>query len=455
MKKNEVKKNVAEIVTQRFIEALSLGNVPWFRPWELWSSWSRLTGNDYQGANLLTLSGGEYVTFKQAKEQGIKINKGAKSEMIVKYTDYMQKISADKLEEHAKTIAYYENQGKVEHLEDGSVKIPAKSIRYYNVFNVETCTNAEVKHEHKQPKHEWQPVDKAEAIAEAYRAMYKITLEHCGNEAYNRDSLLEGGHVQLPKREQFERVEEYYSTLFHELIHSTADHVKRDKSKYHADKKARAREELVAEIGAAYILSFLGMETNYSVANSQAYVGNWAKRLESDPNAILWATPKAIEAAELIFKAAGIDPNAEETSEESSEPAHVPQIFTIRGEIFPACPAPAEAQAEFNAKAIAKAKAGKLTKANYKIVKSCKGNKITEEVSGYVTIIDGEAVGVQKNLSLWVVTDLKSGLGLTRPENTRAKALKEAEETITAFCEKLDSIRTDFISKNVELLKAA
>ena len=294
-KKDENKKTVAEIITQRFIEALSLGNVPWFKPWEMWSSWSRATGNDYRGTNAMLLTGGEYVTFKQAKEQGISIEKGAKSEMIVKYTEYMRKISKEDFAAQGLTVT--------DRVEDCGefYKIPAKSVRYFNVFNVERCTDAEPKHEHKQPKHEWEPVEKAEAIADAYREAHNVTLEHCGNKAYNRDSILEGGHVQLPKREQFKRVEEYYSTLFHELIHSTADYVNRDKSKYHRDKKARAREELVAEIGAAYILSYLGMDTDFSIANSQAYVGNWAQALESDPNAILWAAPKAIEAANLIL----------------------------------------------------------------------------------------------------------------------------------------------------------
>ena len=49
------KKTVAEIITQRFIDALTGGQVPWIRPWEQWTSWSRATGNDYRGANQLTL----------------------------------------------------------------------------------------------------------------------------------------------------------------------------------------------------------------------------------------------------------------------------------------------------------------------------------------------------------------------------------------------------------------
>jgi len=414
MKKNDNKKTVAEIVTQRFIDALALGSVPWFRPWEMWSSWSRATGNDYRGANAMLLTGGEYVTFKQAKEQGIKIEKGAKSEMIVKYTEYMQKISKADFEAQGLTVT--------DRVEDCGefYKVPAKSIRYYNVFSVDRCTDAEPKHEHKQPSHEWEPVAKAEAIADAYREAHNITIEHCGNKAYNRDSLFEGGHVQLPKREQFKKVEEYYSTLFHELIHSTADFVKRDKSQYASSKKARAREELVAEIGAAYILSFLGMETEYSVANSQAYVGNWAKALKSDPNAILWAAPKAIEAAELILSAA---------PEEGEEPETMP------------------AETEYNAGAIEQAKAGKLTKGEFYITINGKEGAKAEKVAGYVTEINGVAVGFHKRSSAWIGTDLKSGAGITAPHSTRAAAIQQAEEITTRYGEKLQSMRASFTDK--------
>lgn len=328
VKKNE-KKTVAEIVTQRFIDALNGGVIPWVRPWEMWSSWSRVTGNDYRGANLLTLSGGEYVTFKQAKEQGITINKGAKSEMLVKYTEYKKTIDKDDLEKAENIFRYSADQ--IEDLGNGKVKVPARSIKYYNVFNVESCTDAKVKHDHKQPKHEWQPLEKAEEIANNYCKVYGVDIEHGGNQAYNRDNTLTtGGHVQMPKREQFSKVEEYYSTLFHELTHSTADQVKRDKSRYHADKKARAREELVAEIGAAYIMSFLGIESEFSVENSNAYARSWAKALKSDPNAILWAAPKAIEAAELILSASPLPEEPEKG--EKKKPAKKEKVYTKAAE---------------------------------------------------------------------------------------------------------------------------
>ena len=280
MAKN-TKRNWTEEIANRFISELENGTVPWFKPWDMWKSWSRGTGNDYQGVNQLMLTGGEFVTFNQIKDAGGKLNKGSKGQKVVFYKSYEKKLVDEETGE--------------EFIQFGKV------LKAYTVFNVED-TDLEQKHDKKQPAHKWDANTKAEEIAGAYAEQYQIKINHGGNQAYNRDALgAFGGIVQLPRKEQFSEPAEYYSTLFHELTHSTARHVDRDKSKYSSDKKARAREELVAEIGAAYIMSFLGIESSFSGANSGAYVRNWAQVLKDDKAAILYATPKAIEAANLIL----------------------------------------------------------------------------------------------------------------------------------------------------------
>ena len=69
------KKTATEIIADKFIKLLENGVTPWVKPWANWTSWSRLTGNDYNGANALLLSGGEYATFKQVMDSGGKIKK--------------------------------------------------------------------------------------------------------------------------------------------------------------------------------------------------------------------------------------------------------------------------------------------------------------------------------------------------------------------------------------------
>lgn len=296
-KKNAEKKTVAEIITQRFIDALEGGKVPWIRPWDRWTSWSRATGNDYKEANQLSLSGGEYVTFKQAKEQGIEIKKGSKAEVIVKYTDYMRTYTPEQWETEKQYHAWDIATGKVEYLEDGKVKAPAKSVRYYNVFNVDTCTDAEIKHDKKQKRHEWNAIEEAEAIAAGYIEREGLTVKV----ESNQPCYWPAGHmIETGRKEQFSRPAGYYSTLFHEMVHSTMRTLKRPSGAAKGS-KGYAREELVAEIGAAYIMSYLGIEDELTEMNSNEYVRGWATKLGSDPNAILWAAPKAIEAANLIL----------------------------------------------------------------------------------------------------------------------------------------------------------
>ncbi len=301
-KKNTNKKTVAEIVTQRFIDALEKDSIPWIKPWDDWKSWSRNTGDFYQGANLLTTSGGEYITFNQAKAEGIKINKGAKSEMIVKYTEYMRKISKEDFQ-----AAGYVVTDRVEDHGD-FYKIPARSVKYYNVFNVTECTDAEQKHDHKQPRHEWDAIEEAERIQKAYIEKSGLDVQTAGNQPLYSPS---GHYIVTGRPEQFKSAAAYYSTSFHELIHSTQKELNRETGAAFrgSDGKAKAREELVAEIGAAYLMSYLGIENGYSINNSEAYVKSWISNLKNDPNAILWAAPKAIEAAELILAAAGVKVN--------------------------------------------------------------------------------------------------------------------------------------------------
>lgn len=286
------KKKAADVIAEKFIEKLERGTMPWIRPWELWTSWSRLTGNDYRGANILLLSGGEYVTMKQVNAEKGKVNKGAKSEQIVHYKEYEKDVT-----DQYETMDSF-SKAKCRTAEDGRMMMRCKSLRYYNVFNVKD-TDLEQKHEHKNVKHEWDACEKAEQIIKDYSEKYEVKIEHGSNKAYE----VGGTRVVLPEREQFKDAPRYYSTAFHELIHSTAEKVseKRDLSKYGSDKKIRAREELVAEIGAAYIMSYLGIETFLTDENSAAYAKSWAKNLKDDKSAILYAAPKAIEAAEMII----------------------------------------------------------------------------------------------------------------------------------------------------------
>lgn len=291
MKKNNIeKKNAADIIAAKFIEKLEHNIVPWVKPWEHWTSWSRSTGNEYRGINILLLSGGEFATFKQIKEAGGKVNKGAKAEQIVNYTEYSRKVSDIDSLTPAELARVYTD-------ENGETRIKCKSVRYYNVFRLDN-TDLKQKHDKTAGKaHEWDALVQAEKIIKAYTEAAGIDINHGSNQAFATG----GFAVTLPTREQFASAAAYYSTMFHELTHTTATVQGRDLSGYHKSRKERAREELVAEIGAAYIMSYLGIETDFTEANSAAYMKSWAANLKDDSSAILYAAPKAIDAAEQII----------------------------------------------------------------------------------------------------------------------------------------------------------
>ena len=111
--------------------------------------------------------------------------------------------------------------------------------------------------------------------------------------------------VVVPKINQYEIVEEYYSTTFHELTHST---MKKSRCDREEDNKMAAfgskdysREELVAELGAAMLCTYTGLDSEKAFKNSVAYLKGWLKALKSDNKMIVWASSRAEKAARYII----------------------------------------------------------------------------------------------------------------------------------------------------------
>ena len=109
--------------------------------------------------------------------------------------------------------------------------------------------------------------------------------------------------IVLPIRKQFVSTAEYYSTVFHELTHSTG-HKSRlnrlDRTAFFGT-EAYSKEELVAEIGAATLVNFCGLETPASFRNNAAYIQNWLQVLKNDTRFIVSAAGKAEKAVNLIL----------------------------------------------------------------------------------------------------------------------------------------------------------
>lgn len=286
--------DVAKMVTDRIIEQMESGQIPWEKPWVGTNgAWSRSTGKYYSLLNQLMLPAGEYATIKQINEAGGKVNKGSKAKQVVFWKMLKKTETNDAGEEVEKTIPI---------------------LRYYNVFNVETDTNLEVKHEKVIEPSGVDPIEGLENIKSDYCERGAVTFdEERGDRAFYAPMI---HRVVVPEKAQFENVAEYYSTVFHELGHSTGHHTllgRIDPSHVSAfGSDDYSREELVAELTACAVLANTGVETSSSFRNNTAYIQSWVRALKEDAKAIVWASSRAQKAYNLIM-------NIEEESESADE----------------------------------------------------------------------------------------------------------------------------------------
>lgn len=267
------------MVTDRIIEELEKDVIPWKKPWKSISNgaYNRVSKKPYSLLNQLMLKHeGEYATFKQWQEMGGKIKKGAKSEFVV----FWKMLS-------------------VEEEKDGAIitkTIPM--LRYYNVFHISQVEGIEPLEAVETIYNE--PIEEVEKVKNGYSVRENIQfIEEVGNKAFYSPS---GDYICIPCKEQFEKINEYYSTAFHEMIHSTGHKKRLDRlvnAKFGSEKYSK--EELVAEIGSAMILNELGIETTDTFENSTAYIQNWLQVLKNDSKFIVSASGKAEKAVKYII----------------------------------------------------------------------------------------------------------------------------------------------------------
>lgn len=281
--------NVYQIVTDRIIEEMSKGIVPWQRPWHgaVDGAVSYETGRPYSFLNQLLLGRpGEWLTFNQIKKMGGKIKKGAKSGIVTFVKRYVKKGKNEATEEG-------------EEVKDGIGFV----LRYYNVFHIDDCEGIQSKMSAEKPKCELEPVEMADRVANEYvdrEDTLKLEVKVSNGAYYSPAQDL----VVVPQLDQYDIVEEFYSTLFHELVHSTGVSKRCDRGlgTSVASKRSEdySREELVAEIGSAMICNQLGIDSEKAFKNSVAYLQGWLRELQNDNKMIVWAASKAEKAVKYI-----------------------------------------------------------------------------------------------------------------------------------------------------------
>lgn len=278
--------NVYQIVTDRIIAQLEKGVVPWRKPWTgtMDGAFNRISKKPYSVLNQMLLTKkGEYATFKQWGDLGGKVRKGAKSEIVVFW----------KIQEYTETN---ENGEKV--------KKTVPLLRYYNVFHIDDVEG--VKPLNGKEKVSVNPIEEGEKIKETYKLRENISIiERLGDRAFYSPAR---DYIEVPKMEQYTNINEYYSTLFHEMVHSTG-HAKR-LNRLNTGKNTGfgseeySKEELVAEIGSCMLCNTAGIETRETFQNSASYIASWLKVLKDDNKLIVSASGKAEKAVNYILNGA-------------------------------------------------------------------------------------------------------------------------------------------------------
>jgi antirestriction protein ArdC len=295
------KADIYETVTNWILEALENGVTPWKKPWKesqtLMMLPRRFNGLPYHGMNIVILwieaemkgyKSNVWMTYNQAKKLGGNVKRGEKGTTVV-YTSKFVKTSVNDAGEEKKS------------------SIPF--LKSYTVFNVDQIEKLPAKYAPKplddQPLGTM-PIDELEAFFDTIKSDHKIVVKTAGDSAHYSPTT---DSITMPAIEKFYDAESYYSTLGHEMIHWTGIRLAREFGKKFGD-MGYAREELVAEMGAAFICGILVIK-NESVDDHASYLEHWIKILKEDKKAIFHAASQASKAVSFL--------TGEESEDQSEE----------------------------------------------------------------------------------------------------------------------------------------
>ena len=315
------KQDAYDVITNRVLEALEGGHIPWQKPWRSVrgeAPTSLSTGRPYSGINVWMLSLTAHLegytspfwgTFNQLKEIAVKQARSEGREIVEELVRgrkaYFELVDGEKVPfrggvrkgEHGTNVVLLK---RVEAKKDqnGDVEKEGYSfLRYYSVFNADQCDGLGLEVvEDELPERD--PIASAEAIVAGYKGCPEVRSG--GNSAHYSPAL---DYVQMPKIGQFDSSELYYSTLLHELVHSTGhkDRLNRETliSPLPFGSEDYSKEELVAEMGAAYLNAEAGLEVE--LEHSAGYIQHWLGVLKNDKKLLVSAASQAQKASDHIL----------------------------------------------------------------------------------------------------------------------------------------------------------
>ncbi len=319
-----MKQDVYKKVTDTLLAALEQGTRPWMQPWNAEHAAGKINrplrhnGQPYAGINVLMLwmeatakgyTAPIWMTYNQAKELGAHVKKDEHGSLVV-YANTFTKTATNQ-----------------ETGEEEDQEIPF--MKPYTVFNVEQIEGLPA---HYYAKATPPILSQAERNArmEAFFTATHADIRHTGNRAFY---AIGPDFIQMPPFEFFKDPESYYATLAHETTHWTRhpSRLNRDMGRKKWGDAGYAMEELVAEIGSAFLCAELGLTPEVREDHA-AYIENWLTVLKGDKKAIFTAASHAQKAADFLLSlqpAPDPDPDAERdppAPAPESEPERAPAI---------------------------------------------------------------------------------------------------------------------------------
>lgn len=294
------RQDVYSRITAQIVAELEKGVRPWVKPWNAEHAAGRITrplrhnGQPYSGINVLSLwmsataqnfAAPIWMTYRQAAELKAHVRRDEKGSLVV----------------YANAVTRRETDEKTGDQIDREIPY----LKTYSVFNVEQIEGLpEIYYAKAAPTLD--PVARIE-IAERFFAATGANIGHGGNRAFYS---LSADAVQMPPFEFFRDADSYYATLAHELTHWTSAKHRLDRNfgGHRFGSNAYAQEELVAELGSAFLCADLEIALEPREENA-AYLANWLEVLRQDSRAIFTAAAHAQRAADFIrrFSAAQVE----------------------------------------------------------------------------------------------------------------------------------------------------
>ena len=277
---------IYRMVTERIIEQLEKGTAPWQKLWSSAYPLSMSTGKPYRGINPMLLA-------MTASEAGYESQWWGSWKKITKLGGKLKDGEGKKY-----TIVVFWNRIVKTDKETGKDKV-FFLLRYYRVYNAEQCDGLPEKYYAKPGSDAPDDIDTAEDIIKGYLANGGPKLRHGGDGANYAPRT---DVVRLPAKSSFDDMPAYYGAAFHELTHSTGHNARLNRPGItefdHFGSDKYGKEELVAHLGSAMLLSITGTDVHQD--NDAAYIAGWLKTIKGDNTLVVKAAGQAQRAVDLI-----------------------------------------------------------------------------------------------------------------------------------------------------------